>query len=39
MDIWGTDLNDIPGFTLTVADHLYRIVTYGMKDALSEVLK
>jgi hypothetical protein len=39
MDIWGADLNDLPGFTLTVADHLHRIVTYSMKDALNEVLK
>jgi tagaturonate reductase len=38
-DIWGMDLNALPGFTLTVADHLYRIVTYGMKAALYEVLK
>lgn len=39
IDVWGTDLNALPGFTLKVADHLYRIVTYSMKDALNEVIK
>lgn len=37
-DIWGIDLNALPGFTLTVADHLHKIITCGMKAALSEVL-
>jgi tagaturonate reductase len=37
-DIWGTDLNALPGFTLAVADHLYRIAADGMKAALEVLL-
>lgn len=37
-DIWGTDLNALPGFTPAVADHLYRIAADGMKAALEVLL-
>ncbi len=37
-DIWGADLNALPGFTLAVADHLYRIAAGGMKAALEVLL-
>ncbi|HYE82321.1 MAG TPA: tagaturonate reductase [Clostridia bacterium] len=38
-DIWGADLNALPGFTLAVADYLHRIAALGIKNALNEVLK
>ncbi len=38
-DIWGADLNDLPGFAPAVADYLYGIAAYGMKEAINELLK
>lgn len=37
-EIWGTDLNSIQGFATLVSEYLYRIISCGMLDAISEVI-
>lgn len=37
-DIWGTDLNNLENFTATVSEYLNKIITCGMKKAISDVL-
>jgi tagaturonate reductase len=35
---WGEDLNDLPGFTKTVARHLTGIVMHGVREEITRVL-
>lgn len=37
-EIWGADLNSIPSFAALVSEYLYRIISCGMSDAISEVI-
>ncbi|MBZ4647567.1 MAG: uxaB [Clostridia bacterium] len=37
-DMWGTDLDNIQGFTAAVTNYLYSILTKGIKEAIKEVI-
>lgn len=36
--LWGTDLTELPGFLEAVTDHLWRIRTLGLRDAIDHHL-
>lgn len=37
-EIWGTDLNNVQGFSSTVTSYLYNIITKGVNEAIKEAI-